>query len=62
MYEVPMNMSVGITYTCSWMVYKRPMNDAHEEEKSHKQGGASRTYSWPRERCLEIQKEVVIHK
>jgi hypothetical protein len=55
-------MSVGMTCACSWMAYEKPMNDAHEEEKSHKQGGANRTYSWPRERCLEIQKEAVIHK
>ena len=34
--------------TCSWMAYERPMDDAHEKEKAHRQGGASKTYSWPK--------------
>ena len=33
---------------CSWIAYERPMNDAQEKEKAHRQGGASRTYSWPK--------------
>ena len=24
--------------TCSWMAYERPMDDAHEKEKAHRQG------------------------
>jgi hypothetical protein len=34
--------------TCSWMAYERPMDDVQENEKAHRQGGASRAYSWPK--------------
>ena len=28
-----------------WMEYEKPMDDAQEKEKTHRQKGASRTYS-----------------
>ena len=39
--------------TCSWMAYERPMDNACEKEKANRQGGASRTYSWPKKKGLE---------
>jgi hypothetical protein len=29
------------------------MDDTQEKENAHRQGGASRTYSWPKKRGLE---------
>ena len=46
---------------CSWMAYKRLMDDAYEKEEAHKQGGASRIYSLPKKKGLEAQREVVTH-
>ena len=38
-----------------WMTYEKPMNDVQEKEKAHRQGGANRTYSWPKERCIKAE-------
>jgi hypothetical protein len=43
------------------MASERPMDDVQEKEKAYRQGGASRTYSWPKKRGLEAQREAVTH-
>ncbi len=45
----------------SWMAYERPMDNAQEKEKAHRQAGASKTYSWPKESGFKAQKETMTH-
>jgi hypothetical protein len=43
------------------MVYEGLKDDVQEKEKAHRQEGASKTYSWPKEIGLEGQGEEITH-
>ena len=43
------------------MVYERLIDNVQKKEKAHRQEGASRTYSWPKEIGLDVLGEEITH-